>query len=60
MDYLLLFHECRIRNVIDDILAKYRSCQHRVDLFGVYIFELAVQYKLVSLWAKVDGDFATE
>lgn len=47
--YLLLFHKFRIWNIIDDVLAEDRRAQDGVDLFGVDVFELRVQDKLIAL-----------
>jgi hypothetical protein len=58
--YLLLFHQLRIRAVVDNILAKDGGGKGTVDLLGVNMAELAIEDELVALCANIDCGFLAE
>jgi hypothetical protein len=48
LDKLLLFHELRVRTVVDDIAPKHRCGKGTIDLLGVDILELSVEDEVVA------------
>jgi hypothetical protein len=60
LSHLLLFHELRIRAVIDDVFSKNRGSERGVDLFGIDILQLAVEDEFVALCADIDGHLPPE
>ena len=52
MYYLLLLHQFRIRAIIHNALAEDGCRQRGIDLFGIDIFQLGVEYKLVPLCSQ--------
>jgi hypothetical protein len=58
--YLLLLHELRVRAVVDNIAAKDRGRQWRINLFGANIAQLAIHDELIALCAQIDGSLLAE
>jgi hypothetical protein len=58
--YLLLLHELRVRAVVDDILAEDGRGEHRVDVLGAHIADLAVEDEVVALGPDIDGGLLAE
>lgn len=58
--YLLLFHQLRIRTIVDNILAKNGRGKGAVNFLGVDMAELAIEDELVALGANIDGSFLAE
>lgn len=58
--HLFLLHEFGVGAVIDDVLAKHRRCQDRVDVLGGDILDLSVEDELVALCSNVDGSLLAE
>lgn len=58
--YLLLLHELGVGAVIDNIAAKDRGRQWRINLFGANVAQLAIHDELITLCAQVDGSLLAE
>jgi hypothetical protein len=53
--YLLLFHQLRVRTIVDNIVAKNGGGEWRVNLLGANIAQFSVQNEVVTLGTQVDS-----
>jgi hypothetical protein len=60
LPYLLLFHQLRIRTIVDNILAENWCGKGAVNILGVDMAEFAIQDELVALGANIDSSFLAE
>lgn len=58
-DFFLL-HQFGIGTIVDNIFAKDRSCQRCVYLLRIDVFQLSIEYKLVTLRAQTDSGLLAE
>lgn len=52
---LLLFHEFRIRAVVDNVLSKNRGRQGRVDFFSTNVSQFRIEDKIIAFDPQKDG-----
>lgn len=57
LDQFLLFHELRVRTVVDDIAAKYGDRERAINLLGVDVLKLSVENEFVAIEPEIAGDF---
>ena len=55
--YLFLLHEFCVWYIVHHAFTENWRCQDGIDLFGVQVFKLAIQDKLVPFWAQINRYF---